>query len=289
MDNPLISVILPVWDEEENIERAMRSIMNQTYRNLEIIVIDDGSTDGTLEIARRVAKEDPRAQVVVYPNAGNEKKKNWRGYDINTGAMARNYGFAHARGEWITVQDADDFSLLNRIEVQYNVAKKYKATMVCVSWQQASKEAEGKKLDVELFLKDHGGEEKALIRPELINSLPRANLGPLMRLPFKLHRFIPFPFKWFPYTRALFYGKQIPFPGAGNCMLFNRVVLDSGINFRRRNDRQWGSPTGRGSDRDFLMRVTQTFKNTWTFKVPLYQWDVRSHNPDMPELSNYLI
>jgi glycosyltransferase involved in cell wall biosynthesis len=289
MSEPLVSVIIPVWNEEKNIERAMRSIMNQTYRNLDIIVVDDGSTDTTFAVAERAGQGDPRVRVVSNPLSHVGKRKNWRGYDINTGATARNHGFSLARGAWITLQDADDASLLNRIEVQVTYAQKYQVTLLSIEWQQYAEEASGKKLDVARFIEDHGGEASVLLRPHSINALPALNKGPLMRLPFALHRFIPFPFKWFPYTRPLFYGKQTPFPGAGNCMMFIRDVIDAGIGFRTRNNRVWGSPTGRGSDRDFFMRVTETYKNTWSLKVPLYLWDVNAPNPLMPQLTNYLI
>lgn len=288
MHSPLISVVIPVWNEEERIERAMRSIMNQTYTNLEIIVVDDDSNDNTLSVAKRVALEDSRVTVLSY--AGDSSKRtNWRGYDISAGALARAYGFARAKGHWITTQDADDSSLLNRIEVQHSIAEKYHATMVCVDWQQATPETAGKRLDTERIMSVHGGEEVFLVRPEVITPIPDENLGILMRLPFNLHRFIPFPFKWFPYTRFLFYGKRTHFIGADNCMLFSREVIEKGVNFRARNDRKWGVPSGRGSGRDFVMSVTHTFKNTWTLKLPLYLWDVRTPNPVTPAYSSYLV
>lgn len=282
---PLISVIIPVWNEEKRIARALKCIQEQTYKNLEIIVIDDESTDNSFAVAKEISKDDPRVTVLSFPG-DNEKRTNWRGYDISAGCMARAYGFKIAKGEWITTQDADDSSLLNRIDVQYKLAKKYDATMICVDWQQATENAVGKKLNLERLIEENG-EDKFLIRPEVITLIPEENLGILMRLPF--YHLIPFPLKWFPYTRRFFYGKGSTFIGADNCMLFSREVIEKGVNFRRRNDRRWGVPSGRGSGRDFVMNVTHTFKNTWTLRLPFYLWDVRTPNPITPPYTDYLI
>lgn len=282
---PLISVVIPVWNEGKRVERAVRSIMNQTYKNLEIIIVDDHSTDGTWAILERLQKEDSRIALCKLPGK-HPRRTNWRGYDINAGYASRAYGFTLAKGNWITTQDADDSSLLNRIEIQYALAKKYNATMLCVEWQQLTPNTEGKNLNIEQLIKDNG-EESVLIRPSRLNAIAEENLGLLMRFP--LHFLIPFPLKWFPYTRSFFYGKRTPFIGADNCMMFSRNVIERGVNFRHRNYRQWGTPAGRGSGRDFVMQVTYVFKNSWTVRVPLYLWDVRTQHPGVPDYSNYLI
>lgn len=281
---PLISVVIPVWNEEKRVERALRSIMNQTYRNLEIIVVDDHSSDATWSILERIAKEDARISLHKLPGK-HPKRTNWRGYDINAGYAARAYGFRIAKGHWLTTQDSDDSCLLNRIQVQYELAQKYSATMLCIAWQKLTPEVEGKKLDVSRLFKEKG-EAELIVRPEQLYKLAKANLGPLMRIPF--HFLIPFPLKWFPYTRRLFYGEQTLFIGADNSMIFSRDVIEKGINFRHRNHRQWGTPSGRGSGRDFVMNVTYTFKNSWTVLIPMYLWDVRTQNPEYVDYHQYL-
>ena len=282
---PLISVIIPVYNEEVRIVRAISCILEQTYQNLEIIVVDDHSTDGTAEVIKNIAAKDSRVTYHLFPKPA-PKRTNWRGYDINAGWAARAYGFKIAKGGWITTQDADDASLLNRIEVQYELAQKYNATMLTINWQQANEGAIGKKLDVERLFKEKG-EEFFLVHRDKITPIPEENLGPLMRLPF--HHLIPFPLKWFPYTRPLFFGKGTGFPGADNCMLFRREVIAAGVNFRHRNRRAWSVPSGRGSGRDFVMQVTHTFKNSWSFNLPLYLWDVRTANPTIPDYHDYFI
>lgn len=281
---PLISVIIPVWNEEKRVVRAVNSMRDQTYKNLEILIVDDGSTDGTRAAVEAIAKEDPR--VHYHLHEATERRTNWRGYDINAGYSARNYGFKIAQGEWLTTQDADDASLVNRIETQYQMAEKYKATLVTIQWYELTEANLHKKLDVERIMREKG-EENVIIRPEKIAALAERVRGPLMIEP--IHRYIPFPIKWFPYTRKLFYRALTSYPGADNSMLFHKNVRDAGFYLRHRNLRTWGVPSGRGSGRDFVFRVAVHFKNSWSFRLPMYLWDVKKQNPEYAGYEKYLI
>ncbi|WP_267784659.1 bifunctional glycosyltransferase/CDP-glycerol:glycerophosphate glycerophosphotransferase [Paenarthrobacter ureafaciens] len=93
-DLGLLSVVVPVYNVETYLDECLSSIVNQTYPNLEILVVDDGSTDGSLEIANRFAAEDYRIKIIEQTNAG-------------LGA-ARNTGTAEAMGDFITFADSDD-------------------------------------------------------------------------------------------------------------------------------------------------------------------------------------
>ena len=90
---PPVSVVVPAYNRVATIGAAIESVLRQTYPDFELVVVDDGSTDGTLDAARRVA--DPRLRIVAAPR--------------NMGAAgARNLGVAEARGTWIAFQDSDD-------------------------------------------------------------------------------------------------------------------------------------------------------------------------------------
>ncbi len=228
---PLISVIIPTNNEAGRIETTLRSMINQTYQNLEILVIDDHSTDNTKEIVEEFAKSDQRIQYHLLP--WHDRKRThvlphrtlgWRRYDINGGYLARNYGFSIARGEYITLQDADDASLANRIEAQYGLAKKYNATLVATQWMQFKDEYVNKQLNVEKIFAEVG-EENIIIRPETITRMAQRNKGLFMGNWFP-HRYIPFIFKWFPLTRFLFFADIESYPGADNSLLFKREVVD---------------------------------------------------------------
>jgi len=95
MSIPKISVILSVFNGEAHLLEALESVLNQTEPSLEVIVVDDGSTDGTASILQQVGANDDRLVVITQKNAGVY--------------IARNNALAQAKGEWITFLDADDW------------------------------------------------------------------------------------------------------------------------------------------------------------------------------------
>lgn len=107
VDQPLISVIIPCYNAEKYVEESVRSIIHQTYDNLEIIVINDCSTDKTGSILKNLAKEDSRINYIE--NIENLKLP-----------RTLNKGIGLAKGEYIARMDADDIAISNRIEKQMN-------------------------------------------------------------------------------------------------------------------------------------------------------------------------
>ena len=105
MNKPLVSVIIPCYNAEKYVEEAIRSIMTQTYSNLEIIVTDDCSSDNTLMILETLAAEDSRIKVI----------KNEKNLKI---VKSLNNMIEVAQGKYIARMDADDISLPERIEKQ---------------------------------------------------------------------------------------------------------------------------------------------------------------------------
>src|ERR1700722_9877011 len=91
-DPLLVSIIIPCYNAERWVQEAVESCLNQSYPNIEIIVVDDGSTDRSLEILRRYG---PRIKLKSGPNRG--------------GNVARNQGFALSSGRYIQYLDADDY------------------------------------------------------------------------------------------------------------------------------------------------------------------------------------
>lgn len=92
---PLISVIMPIYNVEKYLERSVNSIRNQTYRNLEIILVDDGSTDASAKMCDDFATLDSRILVIHKPNGGS--------------SSARNVGIVMAKGDYIGFCDSDDY------------------------------------------------------------------------------------------------------------------------------------------------------------------------------------
>ena len=102
MSAKLVSVIIPVYNVEKFVEQAIVSIIKQTYKNLEIIVIDDGSSDATYQIVADLATQDPH--IKLYKNERNLKI-----------VKTLNRALSLAQGEYIARMDGDDISALDRI------------------------------------------------------------------------------------------------------------------------------------------------------------------------------
>jgi len=106
MTKPKVSVIMPVFNTEQYVNEALMSIVNQTLKELEIIVINDGSTDGSLEVISRIAEKDNRVQIYSQENQGL--------------SISRNVGINKAQGEFIYFMDSDDLLDLDALECCYN-------------------------------------------------------------------------------------------------------------------------------------------------------------------------
>lgn len=94
-EQPLISIVMPVYNGEDTVERAIQSVQKQTYSNWELLAVDDGSSDRSGAICDRCAEKDPRIRVFHTPNAGV--------------SHARNTALQAAKGEWIAFLDSDDW------------------------------------------------------------------------------------------------------------------------------------------------------------------------------------
>lgn len=120
MESKLISVIVPVYNVEKYLSKCIDSILAQTYKNLEIILVDDGSPDNCPKICDEYAKKDNRIKVIHKENGGL--------------SAARNVALDIAKGEYIGFVDSDDFIAEDMYEVLYNLAEKYNAEISSVSF-----------------------------------------------------------------------------------------------------------------------------------------------------------
>lgn len=108
-----ISIIVPVYNVEQYITRCIESITSQTYRNIEILLIDDGSTDNSGNICDEYQKKDSRVMTFHKTNGGLSD--------------ARNYGIKHASGQYLCFVDSDDYISKHMVEILYNNLIKYSA------------------------------------------------------------------------------------------------------------------------------------------------------------------
>lgn len=115
----LVSVIVPVYNSERYLRDCIESIVNQTYQNLDIILVDDGATDSSGAICDEYARKDSRVHVIHKQNGGN--------------GDARNAGLARAKGQWVVMSDNDDILHRRQVEVLLAVAKG-KSADIAVGW-----------------------------------------------------------------------------------------------------------------------------------------------------------
>jgi glycosyltransferase involved in cell wall biosynthesis len=121
LNQPLISVIIPAYNAEEFIAKTLESVLSQTYQNIEILVVDDGSTDTTAEIIKSFAQKDRRIILLQQSNAGV--------------ATARNLAYLHSKGEYIAPIDADDIWYPQNLEKQVECLTKSEPFVgVVYSW-----------------------------------------------------------------------------------------------------------------------------------------------------------
>lgn len=114
--NTTFSIILPIYNVKNYIDKCLHSIVNQTYRNIEIIAVIDGSTDGSNDIVEKWADNDNRIQVVYQKNQGS--------------GPARNNGLKHATGEYIIFVDPDDWVDNNMVETLLELENRYNADLI---------------------------------------------------------------------------------------------------------------------------------------------------------------
>lgn len=125
---PLFSVLIPVYRAQPYLDRCVRSLLEQTYGNMEIILVDDGSPDGCPQLCDGYAAKDSRVQVIHKPNGGV--------------VSARQAGAARATGEYIACVDSDDWVAADYFEKFARVIEKHNPDMVCCGavWTDGKKE-----------------------------------------------------------------------------------------------------------------------------------------------------
>ena len=285
--NDLVSVIIPCYNCELTLIDAVESIIKQTYKNLEIIIVDDNSTDNSYKIALNLKNSDNRITVIrnfIHDDFRYDHKLK---RNINAGWSARNSGLSIAKGELITFQDADDVSLLNRIEIQVLFQKKYSADSIVLDWFKYDHKFQNKLFNFEDFSTYNNIK---IIKPYDLVKLSKKTKGVFLNIFPSISNYIPFHIKRWRFINKLFFRNLASYPGTGNSPLVTRRVIES-IKFRSLRYRIWPSFMGRGADRDFNFQVAETFKNSYVIHIPLYMWRVDRHNDNFThnEISQYIL
>ncbi|MCR5637396.1 MAG: glycosyltransferase family 2 protein [Lachnospiraceae bacterium] len=150
---PLVSVVVPVFNVEKYVKKCIDSILNQTYTNFEVIIIDDGSPDASGKIADALSKNDNRIKVIHIVNSGV--------------SFARNVGIENSRGDYITFVDADDYLANDYLEYMVGLVYSTKAEL-CISLNCYTKKNE-KQVDTDnIRIMDNIESTSLLLSPRII-------------------------------------------------------------------------------------------------------------------------
>ncbi|MCD8223998.1 MAG: glycosyltransferase [Clostridiales bacterium] len=123
---PFISLIIPVYNGEKYLRRCLDSVAGQTFRDMEIIVVDDGSSDGSLAICREYEAADARFHVIAKENSG--------------ASDSRNRAIAQASGEYLQFMDCDDWLSEDASEIFAGAAKRYDSDLVIADFYRVEKD-----------------------------------------------------------------------------------------------------------------------------------------------------
>lgn len=161
MKSGVVSIVIPIYNVEKYLERCLLSVVNQTYKNIEIILVDDGSTDNCYEICEKWKRKDNRIKVIHKENEGL--------------GMARNTGIENATGEYICFFDSDDYVDIEIIEKTYTSAINNQADIVIFGYLNISKDGNIKNriipyIDKQLYINQ---EVVEYILPNIIAPDPR--------------------------------------------------------------------------------------------------------------------
>lgn len=161
INTPLISVIVPIYNVEQFLEKCLTSISSQTYKNLEVILVDDGATDNSGKICDKYAECNPNFKVVHKKNGGLSD--------------ARNTGLELCKGEYITFIDGDDYISQDYVEKLYNTLAKYNTDISVCAEQYVQYSENGEETIIKRPFNDYNG-ELVMTAAEALDNFIRQNM-----------------------------------------------------------------------------------------------------------------
>lgn len=172
MDKGLISIIVPLYNSEEYIDRCLTSLIDQIYENIEIIIVNDGSTDASLTKCLRYKKMDSRINIINQKNHGR--------------SVARNIGIKNSHGEFIMFVDSDDFVSKNFCSSAISMQRKEDADIVLFDYYSVSQDRKIRKRTVHY-------DEGDITKEQAMISIISSSFLPMKMIKRSLFRNILFP------------------------------------------------------------------------------------------------
>ena len=279
-----VSIILPIFNNINTLEYTLESIIKQTFKNFELIIIDDNSTDGSSEIAEKFA--------LKYNNCFYKKiytdyeKKFYNKINVDVGTTACNEALKYTKGKWI-FNTGDEILISNTIEIMLQLANRSDCDHLIVDPISISENLFSELLYKKFNLEKYEDENKIKIYDaQYLFQIAKNQMGIIEKIfPGFSSRF-SFNFKNNILLSRLFYGGFKPLPGCAGATLIKRKILDK-IKWRYLSDRVWPSFNGRGMDRDLNFRIIYEKKRSKYINIPLIASNM-DHENDKRIIENYL-
>ena len=152
MGEPLVSIIVPLYNGEQTIERCLTSIRNQTYKNIEVLVVNDGSKDHSMKVLKKFRDSDPRFHILNKGNSGVSD--------------SRNLGIKNARGKYLQFVDSDDWITKDATQTFVSTAETYNCDMVITDYHRV--------VNHKIYIKGHIPEEGLVSRRQFAEFMMKA-------------------------------------------------------------------------------------------------------------------
>ena len=266
--NPLISIIITTRNSEFNIENSILSALNQTYKHIEIIIVDHHSEDKTLEICKKFN------HLPFFYILNNHDSKNliFKGSDINAGFSSRNLGIEFSNGEWISFIDGGDLIDKSKLEIQLKLAKKFNCLHILTGYKEFNKNNNfSAKFIKSINFDSDLNFNKLIFTNDLLNLLKSQN-DLAAKMPIFLRRNFPLHIRQsYKLRKFISPDPMNSFPGAGSSVFFHKSIK---TRYRSLRERKWSSSKGRGADRDFNFQVLESYKCSLVTDLPLVYWGV---------------
>lgn len=152
MSEPLVSIIVPLYNGEQTIERCLASIRNQSYKNIEVLIVNDGSKDHSMKVLKKFKESDPRFHILNKGNSGVSD--------------SRNLGMKNAKGKYLQFVDSDDWLVKDATETFVTAAETHHCDMIITDYHRV--------VNHKIYIRGHIPEEGLLSRLEFAEYMMKA-------------------------------------------------------------------------------------------------------------------
>tara|TARA_B110001450_G_C17652452_1_gene493870 strand:- start:714 stop:1562 length:849 start_codon:yes stop_codon:yes gene_type:complete len=270
-----ISIILPMFNHISTIEHTLTCILKQTYRNIEVIIIDDNSTDGCSEVAKKYSKKYSN---FFYKKINTKlESKFYNGINVDAGTTACNEALKYIKGEFVW-NFGDEVFLNNSLEIMVGYLKELKCEHLIVDAISVSEDLfpiiHQKKFDFDKYKKEN---KINFYNSEYLYTIASKQMGIIEKILPGISKKFSFNFRNNRILRKIFFGGFDPLPGTAGSSLIKSSHFKK-IKWRNLNERIWPSFNGRGMDRDLNYRIIREFKNSFYIDLPLLTVNFDSNN-----------